>query len=650
VLRTLCQVWILAVSASVVSVTIAVAAPPAADQLLPSMTKGYISISNVHELLEKWDQTQLGQLMNDPVMEPFAEDLRRQLKEAWTKAHRELGIEWDDIKELPTGEVAAAVVYPDGGEPAFAVLADVTDNRAKADEFLERAAKLLLDEGARRSEQESLGTKLTVFEIPAGEDGDEPPRVAIYFIKDEMLCVTSHMALAKQLLERFDGESDGRLADHGPYQSVMNRCSAEAAELVPQVKWFVEPIAYAEALRWTADRAGIIEDEKKKPTREGADGLTILKRQGFDGILGIGGFLNLMADRYEILHRTAIYAPGPHKKSMRMLVFPNGGDLSPQLWVPPDVASYITFNMDILEAFDNFGPFFDEVIAGNEEGEESVWEEALENMKEDPFGPQIDLREDLVRHLGQRVTLITDYLLPITPTSERLLLAIEAKDEAALAAVVKKSMETDDEIVRREFKNHVIWEVVEQQAPVDEFEALDVDLPDGEDALGRGDDRDDIPVEGERLLPHSAFCVAQGHLYVASHVDFLEKILTTADGGRTLGDAIEYKLVAKEIDELVHTEMSFRIFIRTDEAFRPTYELMRSGRMPESETMFGRLLNALLGDNDETELREQFIDASKLPDFQVVRRYLGPAGVCITTEENFGWFISGFLLNKQVAP
>ena len=51
---------------------------------------------------------------------------------------------------------------------------------------------------------------------------------------------------------------------------------------------------------------------------------------------------------------------------------------------------------------------------------------ASEGLKEDPNGPQIDLRADLIKHLGRRVSMLTDYQLPITTTSERLLFAIEA--------------------------------------------------------------------------------------------------------------------------------------------------------------------------------------------------------------------------------
>ena len=646
----LVRVW--AFSIAIAFVADVVAAPPS-DRILPDTTRGYLSIPDLDELVTRWGRTQLGQLMEDPVMEPFAEDLKRQLKETWTKAHRELGIEWDQVKELPTGEVAMAVVQAKGQEPALTVLVDVTDNLEKAEAFLEEVAELLAKEGATRSQREEQSVTLTIFDIPADADQNAPARKAIYFIKDGLLCATDNIELTMQLLSRFGEQVGNSLSELGPYKSVMDRCRAEMADETAQIRWFIEPIAYAEAMQQSARQAGL-EPADPRFRRKDADDdtLKILKNQGFEGIRGLGGFLHFMEDRYEILHRTAIFAPGPHTKAMKMLVFPNGGDLSPQPWVPTDVAAYVTFNMDLQEAFDNFGPFFDEVVVGDvqsEEGEngeiESVWEDTLDSLKNDPLGPQIDLGADLVAHLGQRVTLITDYLLPITPTSERLLLAVETKDPAALAATIKKSMETDDEVIRREFEGHIIWEVIEREAPVDEFE-ISLDLPADEDPLDQGEEPDEIPEEGGRILPHAAFTVAHGQLFVASHVDFLLKILTTAKGDRALADTLEYKLVAKEIDALVPDEMSARIFVRTDEAFRPTYELLRDGRMPESETLFGQLLNAILGDNEDTELREQIIDASKLPDYQVVRRYLGPAGVSITSEQNFGWFVSGFLLNK----
>ena len=70
--------------------------------------------------------------------------------------------------------------------------------------------------------------------------------------------------------------------------------------------------------------------------------------------------------------------------------------------------------------------------------------------------------------------------------------------------------------------------------------------------------------------------------------------------------------------------------------------------MPESESMLGKLLNQVLGPDDEGVLRSQQIDGSQLPEFQTVRRYLGPAGAFVRTEED-GWFATGCLLDKQAA-
>ena len=90
-------------------------------------------------------------------------------------------------------------------------------------------------------------------------------------------------------------------------------------------------------------------------------------------------------------------------------------------------------------------------------------------------------------------------------------------------------------------------------------------------------------------------------------------------------------------------------FVRTDEAFRPTYELIRQGRMPESETMFGKFLNRMLTTEVEKEegvLRKQRLDGSGLPNFEMVRRYFGPAGRVLRSDKD-GWLLTGTVLHKE---
>ena len=131
-------------------------------------------------------------------------------------------------------------------------------------------------------------------------------------------------------------------------------------------------------------------------------------------------------------------------------------------------------------------------------------------------------------------------------------------------------------------------------------------------------------------------------MLVASHIDFLVKIL---QGGKPLAEAIDYRIVDDALRKLTPSAYCVQSFSRTDEEYRPTYELIRLGKMPESETMFGRLLNVMFGAGKKGVVRKQKIDGSELPDYQVVRRHLGPAGLFVVTEDQ-GWYVLGFMLPK----
>jgi len=78
----------------------------------------------------------------------------------------------------------------------------------------------------------------------------------------------------------------------------------------------------------------------------------------------------------------------------------------------------------------------------------------------------------------------------------------------------------------------------------------------------------------------------------------------------------------------------------------PTYELLRQGNMPQSKSLLGQMLNDSLGDGKPGTVREQKIDGSTLPEFDVVQRYLGAAGVGMETVPE-GWYIAGVALPRD---
>ena len=56
-------------------------AGPPSETFLPNTTKGYVTVANPKSFNEQWDKTQLGQLLDDEMMQPFVEDFKKQLRE-----------------------------------------------------------------------------------------------------------------------------------------------------------------------------------------------------------------------------------------------------------------------------------------------------------------------------------------------------------------------------------------------------------------------------------------------------------------------------------------------------------------------------------------------------------------------------------------
>jgi len=601
---------------------------PAPEQLLPASTAAVVIVSDLAELERHWQQTQLGQLAADPVMKPFTDDLKRQFENRFTTLKQRLGLTLDDLRQLRGRSLAVAFIHPTDAPVSQVVLLDVSGQEAAAEALLRKAGQQQLARGAKRSEQSVGEVKVTVFDLPAGDHSLGPQRVA-YFLHGGLLCAADSAEAVADVVERWLGPGGKCLAEVEGFQAVMQRCQADAGvSALPQIRWFIHPVSYAEVIRQ------ITPEEKR---RKGRSIATLMRNQGMEAIRGVGGFVDLAAEGFERIHRTAIYAPPPYEKGMKMATLLNADITAPPPWVPRDVASYATFNLDLVQAFDSFGPLFDDLYG---QGEEGVWEQVLEGLKTDPNGPQIDLREELIVHLGPRVLMISDYALPITPSSERLLFAVEARDPEAVAAAVAKTMRTDQSVRRREIGGFVIWETVEP--PPRTVPTVDVQGPPG--LPFQQPQRKPVPRK-KQLMPRAAVTVANGYLMVASHIEFLLEMLEVREQRETLARDLDYQLVVSKLEGFGLGECCGLRFARTDEENHVSYELIRQNKLPEAQTMLGWGLNRLLGAGDVGTSREAKFDGSKLPDFDAVRRFLGPAGLVVRRETN-GWFIKGMTLTK----
>jgi len=178
-----------------------------------------------------------------------------------------------------------------------------------------------------------------------------------------------------------------------------------------------------------------------------------------------------------------------------------------------------------------------------------------------------------------------------------------------------------------------VWEII----PEDEsMPALEIDDAGG----GRADAEPEMPAR-QVSLANSAVTVAKDHLLVTSHVELLRKVLAGVAKADQLANDADYVRVQQECLKLGAGNDCAHGFARTDRQYRVMYECFQQGRLPEADTFLAHFINFLMGEENEGVTRKPRLDGSKLPEYKIVERYLGPAGSFATSEKD-GWLLVGF--------
>ena len=590
------------VSGLIAPAAVADGAFPASEKIFPATTRGWVSISHGPEFRNRFNRSQYGLLLKDPSMKPFIESVRKEIEASNGGRLGRLGLTLDDLLEVAGGEYALGAVESSAGKLATIVLVDTTGHEAEARGLIERMNQRMTEQKGTKIAAIG-GDPLTVYQLPASENsgrsGDQ--RVA-FALAGNALVVGDDPALLTQVIGTL-GQGRGDCVGSLPaFGAVMGRCQNQVPTTAAAVRWYVDPLPLAKAYQVT---------NPPREKRKGPDYVAILGRQGFDAVKGAGGVVVFDDGGHAMRHHTMVYAPplaGRQPDSVerfnlaaRMLQFPNVEDIGPQPWVPRDVSGWTSLQFDLKNAFVTVESLVDDIV-----GEKGVYDDVIASVKEDPDGPQIDLEKDA------------------------------------------KSMSIDPDMAKIDVQGNVAWELIDRSMAIPQ---LEVELPGV--AVPQADHDDDahrrrakLRDREEKLLPHSVVTVAQGHLFVASHRDILERVLATQGGVESLGSTADYAQVAAELNRLLPGKAATRSFSREDEAIRPAYEMLRQGSMPKSKSLTGQVLNGILGDGKPGTVRTQRLDGSTLPDFEMVRRYFGTVGVGMQSLPD-GWYVTGITLPRS---
>jgi hypothetical protein len=620
---------ILGLVAAATTAAPASAALPPFDTLVPDTTKLYVGCANIKALEDSVGTTKLGGLFKDPALKPFIEDVRKQIEDRLKETEAVAGLRFSDMKGLSDGQLALAIAAVTPAKTGTVVLVDVTGQVKQLGTVQQKIAASLQQRNAAAKPYESGPVKGTHYVVPP--PNPKLPQIevveALINIGTDSLWIVGD---CKEVVDAVVGLAGGgrNLTSVPAYKTTMDRTKPAAGEPESNLRAFLEPIELMAAVRNYE-----FPKKKHKP-----DPIEVFRKSGLGGLQGIGAQLTSKVGDYGIVLRAHILAPPPLEKALKMLAPLPGDDFSPQPWVADDVVGYGTVYWDLMTGFNNFGSIF----GGFLEEDEAIFWEVIRSLKEDPDGPQIDLVNEFFALLGNRVSAVVDLKMPIAADSSEVLFAVNLKQGAneeetkaiagRVAATIKKAFANDPSAERVEIEGLEAWKLTFK-----------------EDVAPAAALNDPNVVNGQRIIATALVTVWNGHLIIAGDPAILKKVITLGPAQPGLAVAADYVAVTGELVKLIPDQIptpAALAFLRLDEFIRVDYELARAGKLKEGRTILGRVLDAVLRDQETGAPVELKINGAKLPPFAAVQKHFSPFGMLVSTVPD-GMFLVGFTYEKS---
>ena len=175
---------------------------PAAE-ILPDTTCMYVSFPDMNTFRTSFQQTQLGQLAEDPVMKPFAEDLGAQLKNRFGRTEIEFGVTWDDLRGVYAGEACIARVQPGNNKSDHAsiLMIDVTGKAQQVEKVRKAVAANMAKRKATTGKLSIGAASVTKYTLPR-KLGHVKAAEAYVTVFEDQFILTNHGKLMADVLSR----------------------------------------------------------------------------------------------------------------------------------------------------------------------------------------------------------------------------------------------------------------------------------------------------------------------------------------------------------------------------------------------------------------------------------------------------------------
>ena len=574
----------------------AVAAPPPAPQLLPQRTLAYFRINNCSQLSKDFGKTAFGKLFKDPKIRPLIADLYKQVEDAFKQIEQQIGVSLTQIMKLPQGELSVALVAPQQGDMGLVMNLDVGTQLPAAKKLLKLFDNGVKFGGYKTSTEKAGNISLTVHRKPDAGFFKE----LVIFDRDKTIYFVTDLELAKQMLKVWDGAKFDTFASNKQFTTIMKK-SLGTKEERPQVTFFVDPIEIVKVVGKDNFGMQLV--------------IAAFPQLGLDGLKGIGGSIIMGAEEFDSIMHLHILTEGKRKGILDMIAL-EPGDITPERFVPADVASYFSMNWDFQKTYN--------LIAQTVDSYQGQGQTA-KNLR-DQVSPAlgVDVEKDVLGQLGKRFTMMSWVAERGKVNGAAAFYAIEVKDGKAAKA-------TMDKIVNKVGNNRV------KQSRFGGISIYQVDLDIREGRLN------------PELMrkPEICFAVMNNYVVFSDSLKFMQHVIRRNNGrGKNLVADLDFKLIQNQIGQQTKTKKpAMIIFSRPGPVLESFYEMAakeekrkawatpREGQGPRGGQ---RLLSVLDG----------ALTKNPLPPFKHIEKYFATGGALISVDDT-GFHYTAFSLKRD---
>ncbi len=581
-------------------------------QLIPDSAAGVVRIPNMPAFCNAWHKTNLSDMLEDPAMKPFVDSLREQAKGELVSANLKIGVRPRDLLEISSGDTAVAwLPFKDPKRP-FSVLmvTEISGRKQQAEQTLAKVDEDLKQNGAKREDVKHGSETVRLYSLRPAPGQLKIDQLAI-MLSDDRLVASDRAPLVYEVLDRLAGTNKNpTIADNESFLKVSkqyadrianDQTGAPAQQGTLGMQWFVRPLAMARIIKEAVgvDRNGQV------------DIVNLLERQGFDAIQAAGGQFIIGHQDCDLIHRGFVSAPpvtqepSKYRLAARMLQFPNIATQPIPGWVRKESASFTELSWEMDDSF-----WAAETLVNDAFGDE-IFRDIFDGIRDDEDGPKIDVAKNIVPNLGKRLLIITENELPASESSERMVVAIEIANLAAFQDAVKRAMEVEpDASLVPETGGIQVYQVRRTEGHSD----FDSELFDDLGLENEADADAPPPLLNEWAISAVGPAGSKGgYLMFSSHVDLLVKTAKRLEANEQdgLNNVAEFKDLAKHSAQLGINTYSMRRLVRTDQSWRVKYELLREGKLRDSDTLVASIARRMF--EKIKEEGDDPIGAKKLP-------------------------------------